>query len=133
MNFPNFKDSEFKCPCGCGSKTGVDTALLVILQTVRNKYKKPVNITSGIRCQKYNDSLDGSVTNSDHVKGCAADFYIAGVTDTLAKRKEIISYMKDFPNFKYAYCDGYILYANGTSKTYNAKWMGRSIHVSVEK
>jgi len=129
---PNFKPAEFACPDKCSSNPDMSIYLLIMLQTVRNKYKKPVNITSGYRCQKYNDKLEGSVKNSDHMQRKAADFYIPGQTDTLEKRKQVIEAIRYIPGFKYAYCNGYILYANGTSKVYNAPWMGSSIHISVK-
>ncbi len=91
---------------------------MTILQYIRNKYGT-VNITSGYRCQAYNDTLEGSIKNSDHVKKKAADGYVPKAK-TLDKRKEIIKEIRYFPGFKYAYCDGYILYADGTEKKYNA-------------
>ena len=46
---------------------------------------KPVQVTSGYRSSVVN-SLVGSKTNSQHVKGCAADIRVAGVTpDVLVK------------------------------------------------
>ena len=131
-NFKNFKATEFACPCGCNKAPDMDMMLIWILQAVRNKYGKPVNIKSGYRCQKYNDSLKGSVKNSDHIKKKAADFYVTGVTDTLEKRKTLMKWIIELPNVKYVYCNGWILYADGTNKTYNAPNMGNSIHISVK-
>lgn len=43
-----------------------------ILQPIRNKYKKPIRITSGYRSYQLNKTLGGSST-SQHIKGEAAD------------------------------------------------------------
>lgn len=115
----NFKPSEFKCPCGCTKVGNIDETLGWILQAVRNKYGA-VEITCGNRCQKYNDSLQGSVKNSYHIKKKAVDFYIKGKNDTKKGREEVIAYMKTLPNFKYAY-------HNDGTKAY----MGKAIHIEV--
>lgn len=129
MDFPNFSEKEFPCPCGCG-KNDVDGALLYVLQFLRNKHGK-VTITCGVRCQKYNDQLKGSIPTSDHVRGKAADFKIAGFGN-LSSQKKIMEEMKNLPGFSYAYCNGCIMYANGVTKSYPAPWMGTAIHVSVK-
>lgn len=43
-----------------------------LLQPIRNKYEKPMNISSGYRCKKLNELVGGSKT-SQHMKGQAAD------------------------------------------------------------
>lgn len=120
--FPNFKPNEFACGCGCQKEVwDMDENLLWILQAVRNKYGL-VKITSGYRCQKYNDSLKGSVKDSYHIKKKAADFYIAGRTETEAGREEIIAFMSKLPGFKYAYHNKGGKYPN----------MGSAVHVEVK-
>lgn len=75
-----FKVSEFKCKCGkCDSPAYLDPKLVTYLDELRIYFKKPVVITSGIRCKKYNNSLVGSSKVSAHIKGKAADVYIKGV------------------------------------------------------
>ena len=54
---------------------------LQILEDIRFHFGgNPVIITSGTRCQKYNDSLIGSIKGSKHVQGKAADLYIRNIT-----------------------------------------------------
>lgn len=43
-----------------------------ILQPIRNKYGKPITITSGFRCEKLNKAV-GGVPTSQHIKGEAVD------------------------------------------------------------
>ena len=117
----HFRKAEFKCGCGgrwCNGYNGktVSPELLDILEAIRYKFGKPVLITSGIRCQKYNDSLKGSIKNSVHRLGGAADIYIAGVTDTAAGRRKVRDYAYEC-GAKYSYY--------GTSN------MGNSVHINV--
>lgn len=85
-----FKKSEFDCPC-CG-KNNIDLRLVKILEDYfRNYYNAPTIITSGCRCQKYNNSLTGSVKGSRHIDGAAADFYVKGISvnEFYARAKEL--------------------------------------------
>lgn len=128
LNKDNFKPEEFKCECNgrycCGYPTYMKPAQLTNLQTIRNKYKKPMVITSGIRCRGWNSHCGGSISNSKHLLGQATDFYMQGVTDTLANRKNFIKYAKNLPNTTYIYGNGINIYGNPIS----APYMGNAIH-----
>ena len=50
-----------------------------VLQPLRDRLGKPVNITSGFRCPLLNSKV-GGVGNSQHLTGCAADIYVSGCT-----------------------------------------------------
>lgn len=117
----NFKLEEFKCECGGKYCTGypafINRNLLENIQALRNEYGAAMNITSGIRCQKYNDSLTGSIPNSKHVYGKAIDFY-GSMTDSKTKRQAVIKKWYKLNNANYAYSD-----------TPN---MGTSVHVDVK-
>ena len=72
-------------------------------------------VTCGCRCQKYNDSLKGSIKGSKHVRGKAADIWISGVSKSalLAKCKE---------------------YVNSGRATYtytNSTNMARAVHIDI--
>ena len=102
----NFKPQEFFCKCGCkthleprfkdildfhtieGEYFGVDMILVNKLQRIRNYIEQPVIITSGLRCQKHNETLPKHSKNSSHLKGLAVDFY---VKDMNKYRLEIIN------------------------------------------
>ena len=58
------------------------------LQPLRDKLGKPIIITSGYRCEKVNTLVKGK-NNSQHLKGQAADFKVAGMTIT-----QIIDFVK---------------------------------------
>lgn len=73
----NFKVREFACKDG-SDEILVDLKLVKVLQAIRDKLGKPVNINSAYRHLKYNLSI-GSTSTSQHVYGKAADIVCAGV------------------------------------------------------
>ncbi len=116
-DFKNFKREEFKCPCGkCGGYPYEPNLKLVqVLQMIRDYFNAAVNITSGVRCQTFNDSLKGSVKNSPHLYGNAADFYVVGVD-----KSKVLAYCKELVKkgiIKYTY-------TNNTN-------MGRAVHINL--
>lgn len=117
----NFKLEEFKCGCGgkycTGYPTYINRDLLENIQDLRDIYGAAINITSGLRCQKYNNSLAGSISTSRHIKGQAIDFY-GTMTNTKTKRQQVIRKWYTKKNANYAYSD-----------TPN---MGTSVHVDVK-
>ena len=83
----HFDDNEFRCPC-CNKVITISPELVYNLELLRAYYKdKPIVISSGYRCKKYNSSLPGSSAISGHMFGRAADIYIKGVKpDAIVKR-----------------------------------------------
>lgn len=69
--------NEFQCPCCHCVK--LHPLLLQKLKGLRYKIKKPVIITSGYRCPKYNLEAGGA-KNSYHLLGMAADIHVPGVS-----------------------------------------------------
>ena len=119
--YPNFKKSEFKCPCGkCnGYGDGIASSLLVTLQKLRDKYGK-LQITSGYRCTSHNKEVGGS-TNSKHTKGQAADFYIDGF-NSQSKRVDMVNELKKTEYYNYSYTN-----VNGSHPN-----MGNVVHVDTK-
>lgn len=79
---PHFRVAEFQCNhCGELPKGKYPPkALLEYLETIRTRFGgRPVNINSGYRCPTHNRNVGGA-TNSYHMKGMAADFWIKGVS-----------------------------------------------------
>ena len=87
----HFTPMEMRCPCGkCGGfPKEPEEKLMRVLDDIREHFGVPVTIVplppnnphaggSGVRCQAYNDSLSGSVPNSRHVQGKAADIIVRG-------------------------------------------------------
>jgi hypothetical protein len=83
-----FTRDEFRCPCGkCGGfPVEPNHQLVLLVEEMRKSFGRPIIIVppdghsggSGVRCQRYNDSLKGSAPNSRHVQGKAVDFSSPG-------------------------------------------------------
>ena len=59
----NFSRYEVHCSCGCGA-SWVSPKLIEKLQHVRDVVGKPMTITSGVRCEAFNSSINGSLVSS---------------------------------------------------------------------
>lgn len=73
----NFHSGEFDCRCGYPEcdVTYIDTDLVDKLQEKRNLWKHPIHITSGFRCVRHNQEVDGK-HGSYHLIGKAADIKV---------------------------------------------------------
>ena len=125
----DFKAEEFRCPCGncTGYPTWMKSNELKNVQSIRSHFGKPMHVTSALRCGSWN-SRCGGVKDSRHLEGRAVDFYMAGVTDTLARRKTAINWMRHLPKFHYAYCNGWNSYGRSVSRPS----MGNAIHIDSD-
>lgn len=88
----NFRVREFDCNGkGCCSSTRIDSQLVEYLQKIRDHFGKPVNLSSGYRCEKHNGKVANAVSNSRHILGMAADIKIPGIAPAeVAKYAESI-------------------------------------------
>ena len=70
----NFKRAEFKCPCGCSKDRPLDSKLIYLLQSLREKIGKAIYISKGggLRCKAYNKKIHGYIY-SPHLEGKAVD------------------------------------------------------------
>lgn len=129
----NFDPREFRCECGgkycCGFPSYMKKVELKNLQAIRDHYGKPMTVTCGLRCKGYNKKLRGSIQNSKHLTGYATDFYMPGVTDTLANRKKAIAWIKKLPNHNYTYGNG----INSNGVKVSAGYMGNALHTDTNK
>ena len=75
---PNFKYNEFVCKCGGKYKAcrgiKINPKLLTALEELRSDYfkAKGLSLVSAYRCKEHNRAIGGA-TNSQHLKGNAAD------------------------------------------------------------
>jgi hypothetical protein len=70
----DFKDSEYTCPCGCGTKH-VEIEHIIKMQLLREYVGLPIKHTprgGGTRCKRYNKEVGGS-DESSHLWGWASD------------------------------------------------------------
>ena len=73
---PYFNLSEFTCPC-C-KRVMLHPKLLVKLIELRKILERPIHITSGYRCTKYNNQI-GGMLNSYHCIRLAADIKVKDI------------------------------------------------------
>ena len=90
-----------------------------VLDPIRERYGSPLRISSGYRCKKLNDAVDGSKT-SQHMKGEAADL-IPADGDT----RRLFYLIKEMIDNKEIKC-GQLIWEYGTKKA--PKW----VHISIE-
>lgn len=128
---PNFRPTEFKCSCGhcSGYPTYMKQVELKHIQAVRDHFKKPITITSGLRCD-YENRQCGGVTNSGHTRGYAVDFYQKGVTDTVENRKNTLKWLMKQPNHQFSY-GAYIVDSEG--KYWASGQMGNAMHTETHR
>lgn len=94
----NFTRKEFACKCGCGLglKDGdINLELVAVIQGVRDTFKKPVIINSGLRCADHNKRVGGA-PKSQHLLGTAADIRVQGVDPAEVYRYLSAKYPKKF-------------------------------------
>ena len=75
--FPNFKESEFVCQCGCG-QANMCHEFMEKLQVLRNNTGIPMTITSGYRCGIHNSKVSNTGLFGPHTTGRAADIGVSG-------------------------------------------------------
>lgn len=78
---------EWKCPCHrCGGfPVEPKQGIVEFVEGARVHFNRPAHISSGVRCKAHNNELPGSVSNSRHMDGKAADFAIDGVSGAMLK------------------------------------------------
>jgi uncharacterized membrane protein YqhA len=77
----NFTVKEFKCNDNT-DKILIDIDLVNLLQKIRTHFNKPVTINSAYRTPTYNKKVGGA-SNSQHLKGTAADIVVSGVSPVI--------------------------------------------------
>lgn len=76
----NFKSTEFDCNGkGCCTETPIEPELVRVLQILRDHFGVSVNLNCGYRCPVHNAEVSGASSNSQHMKGYAADIVVKGV------------------------------------------------------
>ena len=98
----NFRVKEFASHDGADT-VYIDDDLIYLLQRVRDRFRRPVVITSGYRTASYNKAIGGS-SNSNHTKGLAADIQVKGVHPAIVAM--YLEELKAGGIGLYAYVDG---------------------------
>jgi len=75
----NFNREEYACKCGCG-RDNIKNELAASVQLVRDKLKRGIVISSGIRCEAHNTAIKANPSSS-HIDGFAADLAYKGSSE----------------------------------------------------
>ena len=62
----NFSVAECQCRCGCGA-ADMDPDFMKILQNIRDEMKRPLKISSGVRCISHNSKVSSTGKDGPHV------------------------------------------------------------------
>lgn len=91
-NIQHFKESEFKCHCGCG-RADMDQQFIERLDMVRGKLGFPISINSGYRCPAHNDKVSSTGRTGPHTTGKAADLGLSytGARKALTTLSEVFN------------------------------------------
>jgi uncharacterized protein YcbK (DUF882 family) len=89
----HFDSKEFACHCGCG-ESKVNPKLIELLESIRKKVGKSINIVSGHRCEEHNKKVGGAA-HSQHVLGNAADIRIPGMDASDVQHWLVINFNKE--------------------------------------
>lgn len=124
-----FEPEEFTCKCGhcCGYPTYMKKVQVKHLVRIRKHYKKPMHVTSGMRCE-YENTQQGGVPSSGHLRGYATDFYMKGVTETVKERTKALKWIKKQPNHEFTY-GSHMKDSDGAYRT--ADGMGNAMHTET--
>ena len=90
-----FNYTEFDSPDELGSGKNMSPKILEMLDQAREKFDKPIKITSGYRTKAYNEDLKArgykASKNSSHLKGLAVDIHCNNSKD----RFELVDILLD--------------------------------------
>ena len=109
----NFTSGELKCPC-CG-QSKCSSALVDMLQKLRDWVDEPILVTSAYRCRIYNTQI-GGYPDSAHIHGLAADIHCKNTgIYTLAQYADLLKFERIglYPFNHFIHVD---MYKKGTSK-----------------
>ena len=75
----NFSVNEMDCRCGCGTSE-MDPEFMRMLQELRDQMQGPLLVSSGRRCDHYNDAVSTAMNKKKgvHTLGQASDILISG-------------------------------------------------------
>lgn len=77
MTYYEFGPEQFECKCGCGASL-MEPRFIRALVALRDGLGIPLKVTSGFRCDAYQDRVGRSSIYRPHTLGLAADFAIHG-------------------------------------------------------
>ena len=112
-----FNYHEFDSPDVQGSGQLMSKKILEMLDLARDKFDKPIHITSGFRTEAWNTEV-GGVSGSSHIKGLAADL----ACDKSSDRFDLVNCLLDVGFNRIGIAKNFIHVDIDTDKTQNVIW-----------
>ena len=112
----DFRVREFRCKNGA-DPIFIDTALVELLQKIRDHFGAPITINSAYRTPEYNKKIGGS-TYSQHQYGKAADIVVKGV-----KPSEVAAYAEQLMP-SYGGVGRYATFTHVDTRDEKSRWNG---------
>lgn len=112
-----FNYHEFDSPDVQGSGQMMDRRILEMMDLVREKFDKPIHITSGYRTQRHNSDV-GGVPGSSHTKGLAVDIACNNSRD----RFDLVNCLLDVGFNRIGIAESFIHADIDLDKTQNVIW-----------
>ena len=88
--------ADTKMVCSCCGEGQMSVGILILLETIRTHFGKPVTIHSGPRCRAYNTKAGGA-KNSEHLIRVDEDNDVADISVQDVTTKELHLYLKSLP------------------------------------
>ena len=112
----DFRVREFRCKNGA-DPIFIDTALVELLQKIRDHFGAPITINSAYRTPEYNKKIGGS-TYSQHQYGKAADIVVKGV-----KPSDVAAYAEQLMP-SYGGVGRYVTFTHVDVRDEKSRWNG---------
>ena len=112
----DFRVREFRCKNGA-DPIFIDTALVELLQKIRDHFGAPITINSAYRTPEYNKKVGGSIY-SQHQYGKAADIVVKGV-----KPSDVAAYAEQLMP-SYGGVGRYATFTHIDTRFEKARWNG---------
>ena len=117
----NFSLEEFECKCGCKMPADIEENIKELadnLQVLRDVIGR-IDLTNAYRCKEHNADVGGA-TNSQHIKGKAAD--IKSNTLSPSEIASIIDDLMKSEKFKLGGIGIYNTFTHVDIRGYKARW-----------
>lgn len=112
-----FSLDEFDSPDSKGSGSNMDADLLVLLDELRDRYGKPIRVTSGYRTEKHNAAV-GGVPESSHMRGYAVDI----AASSSRERHDLVKLAIQVGFNRIGIANSFIHLDNDPDKPYRVMW-----------
>lgn len=118
-NFNRLGDPKMVCTC-CGEGQ-LSIAILMLLETIRTHFGKPVRVISAARCSIHN-AKEGGAKNSEHLIRDGEDVDAADISVDDVPPQQVYLYVKSLPYANLLGIGKYKGFTHIDTRGYAARW-----------